>query len=228
MFIKICGVTSEDDALLAVALGADAVGFILAPSPRQVAPQIVADIVKRLPPEVITVGVFRDAAREQVLDIAQHAGLTAVQLHGHETPEMAKWLRTRLPMLFQAFPAGAPEVSHADDWGADAILLDGPNAGSGLVFDWALAADVPSSQRVIVAGGLDPSNVAAAISTIRPWGVDVASGVEEAPGEKDAIKLRDFIREARSAFALLEDDAMYLDGTDLDGEELPYDWEEQA
>jgi phosphoribosylanthranilate isomerase len=131
-------------------------------------------------------------------------------------------------MVFQAFPAGAPEVAHADDWGADAILLDAPNAGSGLVFDWSLAADVPSSQRVIVAGGLDPTNVAAAISTIRPWGVDVATGVEAAPGQKDAIKLRDFIREARGAFGLLEDDAMFLRGSDLEGEDLPYDWEEEA
>ena len=108
MFVKICGITSEDDALLAIALGADAVGFVLAPSPRQIAPQVVGDIIKRLPPEVITVGVFRDAARQRVLDVAHQAGLSAVQLHGHEPPEVARWLREKLPMVFQAFPAGAP------------------------------------------------------------------------------------------------------------------------
>jgi phosphoribosylanthranilate isomerase len=222
MFVKICGITSEDDALLAVALGADAVGFILAPSPRQVAPQVVGDIVKRLPPEVITVGVFRDAAREQVLGVAHRAGLNAVQLHGHEPPEQAQWLRARLPMVIQAFSAGSPGVRRAAEYGVDAILLDAANPGSAQVFDWSLAGDVPPGQRVIVAGGLDPSNVGPAIALIRPWGVDVSSGVEARPGEKDPLKLRDFIREARNAFSVLE-----ADHVPPPGEEHPYDWEEE-
>jgi phosphoribosylanthranilate isomerase len=228
MFVKICGITSEDDALLAVALGADAVGFVLAPSPRQVAPQIVSDIIKRLPPEVITVGVFRDATREQVLETAQRSGLSAVQLHGHEPPELARWVRERFPMVIQAFAAGTPGVQRAAEYGADAILLDAANPGSAQVFDWSLAADVPSGQRVIVAGGLDASNVASAISHIRPWGVDVSSGVETSPGEKDALKMRDFIREARAAFTALEGERVPAgDAGDADDAEPPYDWQEE-
>src|ERR1700733_13204736 len=102
MFIKVCGTTCEDDALLAVALGADAVGFVFAPSPRQIAPQIAGDIVKRLPPEIVTIGVFQDEPPERVLSIAHRAGLRAGQLHGREPPTTARWLRSRLPMVIQA------------------------------------------------------------------------------------------------------------------------------
>jgi len=229
MFVKICGITSEDDALLAVAMGADAVGFVFAPSTRQVAPQFAGDIIKRLPPEVLTVGVFRDMARERVLRIAHTAGLRAVQLHGHEPPELSRWLRERLPMVIQAFPAGDAKVRRAADYGADAILLDGPSPGSAQVFDWSLAAEVPAGQRVIIAGGLDPGNVAAAIARTRPWGVDVASGVESGPGEKDAIKLRDFVREARRAFAELDAEHAPLGDPDGPaGHESPYDWQEES
>jgi len=228
MFVKICGITNEDDALLAVALGADAVGFVLAPSPRQVAPQVVADIVKRLPPEVTTVGVFRDAGRERILDVTHHAGLKAVQLHGHEPPEVAQWLRARVPMVIQAFTAGSTALRRAAEYGVDAILLDGPNPGSAQVFDWSLTADVPPGQRVMIAGGLNASNVASAIHQTQPWGVDTSSGVETRPGEKDAIKLRDFIREARRAFEALDAEHGGPDGWEHDGEDTPYDWQEDS
>jgi phosphoribosylanthranilate isomerase len=194
VLIKICGTTSEDDALLAVALGADAVGFVLAPSPRQVRPSLVADIVKRLPrQEILTVGVFRDEVPARVVEIATSTGLDAVQLHGHESPEEARWIRQRVPRIFKAFPAGHVDVSRAAEWGADAVLLDAPSPGSGTLFDWALAGELPQGQHLIVAGGLDPENVAAAVSSTRPWGVDVASGVEAAPGRKDPMKLKAFI-----------------------------------
>ena len=200
-FVKICGVTSEEDALLAVALGADAVGFIFAPSSRQVAPQVVADIIKRLPrDEVMTVGVFRDEAPQRVSDIAVATGCHAVQLHGHEPPEAARWLATRVPAVIQAFPAGDARVRRAGEYGAFAVLLDAPNPGSAQLFDWSLAAEVPAGQRVIVAGGLHPGNVAAAIEHTGCWGVDVASGVERSPGLKDPIRLREFISAARAAF----------------------------
>lgn len=225
MFVKICGITSEDDALLAVALGADAVGFIFAPSSRQVAPQVAADIVKRLPPEIIGVGVFRDAAPERVSDIANSSGLRAVQLHGHEPPEVAQWLRNRVPMIIQAFPAGDPRVRRAAEYGVDAILLDAPHPGSAQVFDWSLAAEAPHGSRVIIAGGLNAGNVGAAIARTRPWGVDVATGVEREPGHKDAIKLRDFIRAARQAEALLEREHSRFDDDD-DSRVGVYDWQE--
>ncbi|MBV9661481.1 MAG: phosphoribosylanthranilate isomerase [Acidimicrobiales bacterium] len=225
MFVKICGITSEDDALLAVAMGADALGFVFAPSPRQVAPQVAADIVKRLPPEVIAVGVFRDFAPQRVSDVAHAAGLRGVQLHGHEPPEDAQWLRARVPVVIQAFAAGDARVRQAADYGATAILLDAPNPGSAQLFDWSLAAEVPAGQRVIIAGGLDQANVGAAIAHTRPWGVDVSSGVERSPGVKDPIKLREFIRAARAAFDALEDE----DGLDEPGA-VPapglYDWQE--
>jgi phosphoribosylanthranilate isomerase len=226
MLVKICGITSEDDALLAVAMGADAVGFVFAPSPRQIAPQIAADIVKRLPPEVISVGVFRDSAPQRVSDIANGAGLKAVQLHGHEPPEDARWLHTRVPMVFQAFAAGDARVRRAAEYGATAILLDAPSPGSAQVFDWSLAAEVPAGQRVIVAGGLNPGNVGAAINRVRPWGVDVSSGVEREPGVKDPIKVRDFLQAARAAWEQLERD----DEIDLPAGAAPapgvYDWQE--
>jgi phosphoribosylanthranilate isomerase len=218
MFVKICGITSEDDALLAVALGADAVGFVFAPSPRQIAPQIAGDIVKRLPPEIVSTGVFRDSAAQRVLDVAHLAGLRAVQLHGHEPPETSRWLSTRVPMVIQAFAAGDARVRQAADYGASAILLDAPNPGSARVFDWSLAAEAPPGQRVIIAGGLNPDNVGEAIARTRPWGVDVSSGVERGPGLKDAIKLREFIQAVRDAAVLIEADG-------ADANEL-YDWQE--
>ena len=222
MFVKICGITSEEDALLAVALGAHAVGFVFAPSPRQIAPQIAADIVKRLPPEVISVGVFRDWAPQRVSDVAHSAGLHAVQLHGHEPPEVAQWLKTRVPMVIQAFAAGDARVRKAQEYGVDAILLDAPNPGSAQVFDWSLASEVPPGQRVIIAGGLDASNVRRAIAQTACWGVDVASGVERSPGYKDPIKLREFIQAALEGFGQsVEPEPDEAAGT-------VYDWQEDG
>ena len=233
-FVKICGVTSEEDALLAVALGADAVGFIFAPSSRQIAPQVAADIIKRLPrDEVMTVGVFRDEAPQRVSDVAVAAGLHAVQLHGHEPPEAARWLATRVPKVIQAFPAGDARVRRAAEYGVFAVLLDAPDPGSGQLFDWSLAAEVPAGQRVLLAGGLDPANVGAAIRRTGCWGVDVASGVERAPGRKDPIKLREFISAARRAFAAGGDGHGATRGADptAAGDPAPtgvYDWQEDT
>ena len=225
MFVKICGITSEADALLAVAMGANAVGFVFAPSPRQIAPQIAADIVKRLPPEVMSVGVFRDWAPQRVSDVANGAGLKAVQLHGHEPPEVTEWLKTRVPFVIQAFAAGDARVSRAAEYGASAILLDAPSPGSGRVFDWSLAAEAPSGQRVIIAGGLTAANVRQAIAQTHCWGVDVASGVERSPGQKDPIKLRDFVKAAHDGFADLP--SRFFDGEDFESSSAVYDWQEE-
>jgi phosphoribosylanthranilate isomerase len=225
MFVKICGITSEADALLAVAMGASAVGFVFAPSPRQIAPQIAADIVKRLPPEVMSVGVFRDWAPQRVSDVANAAGLRAVQLHGHEPPEVTEWLKTRVPFVIQAFAAGDARVRTAAEYGASAILLDAPAPGSGQVFDWSLAAQAPPGQRVIIAGGLNATNVEQAIAQTRCWGVDVASGVEISPGQKDPIKLRDFVKAAHEGFAARPSEFSGYD--DLEGAPAVYDWQEE-
>jgi phosphoribosylanthranilate isomerase len=200
VFVKICGLTSEEDALLAVAMGADAVGFVFAPSSRQIAPQKVADIVKRLPVDITTVGVFRDEAAQRVVDIVHHTGLRAAQLHGYESPNEARWIRQRIRTVFKAFPAGDPRLDHADDWGADVILIDSPaGGGSGEVFDWTLAEGAPSNRRILLAGGLNHTNVGEAIRRVKPWGVDVSSGVESSPGHKDARKLKAFLDAARAA-----------------------------
>jgi phosphoribosylanthranilate isomerase len=228
VLIKICGTTSEDDALLAVAMGANAIGFIFSPSPRQISPQRVSDIVKRLPREdLLTVGVFRDDAPRRVVEVVYAAGLQAAQLHGRESPEEARWVRQRVPMVIKALPAGDPRVAKADEYGADAVLLDAPNPGSGLVFDWALASDLPEGQRLIVAGGLTPDNVAAAIASSHPWGVDVATGVEVSPGVKDPMKVKAFVEAAKRAAAELgaaEAGPPLVPGAPaLAG---PYDWED--
>ena len=198
MFVKICGTTSEADALLAVAMGADAVGFVFAPSPRQVAAGLASDIAKRLPPEVMTVGVFRDEAPARVVEIVNGVGLRAAQLHGHETAEQARWVRERVPFLIQAFPAGAAAVARAGDYGADVVMIDSPRPGSGQIFDWELA-EVPDGLRLMLAGGLSPANVAEAIARVHPWGVDVVTGVERSPGVKDPVKMRAFVAAAKAA-----------------------------
>jgi phosphoribosylanthranilate isomerase len=217
VFVKVCGITSEEDALMSVAMGADALGFVFAPSPRQVAVDRVRDIVRRLPAEILTIGVFRDEAAQRVVELAHAAGLRGVQLHGHEQPAEAAWIRKRVPFVVQGFSANDPALVRARDYGVDAILLDGAQPGSGQVFDWALAELAPVGLRLIVAGGLTPENVGEAVARIRPWGLDVSSGVEAAPGRKDVRKVRAFVNAAKTAEA---------PGYTGDPELMPYDWEE--
>ncbi len=217
MFVKICGITNEDDALFAVAMGADAVGFIFAPSPRQVAAQVVYDITRRLPPEVLTVGVFRDELPERVVQVAHAAGVKAVQLHGRETPEQTAHVAGHFRWVIKAFAAGTSQVAKADQYGTDMVLLDAPTPGSGKLFDWSMAAEVPNDLKLILAGGLSPDNVAAAVTAVEPWGVDVSSGVEASPGRKDATLVRRFIANARAAAP-----TPYLGADDF-----PYDWADE-
>lgn len=227
MFVKICGITNEEDALLAVAMGTDAIGFVFAPSKRQIAYQQVRDIARRLPPEVLTFGVFRDELPSRVVEIIGQAGLRGAQLHGRETPDQTQWVKERVPVVFKAFAAGDPSIAKADLYGADAILIDGMNPGSGEVYDWALAADAPGSQRLVLAGGLTPENVASAIRRVHPWGVDVSSGVEESPGRKDPRKLRAFIASVRSTESDIDDLGTHkLSDSKLHDIEGPYDWQE--
>ncbi|MHB1930465.1 MAG: phosphoribosylanthranilate isomerase [Acidimicrobiales bacterium] len=222
MIVKVCGTTNEDDALLSVALGADMLGFIFAPSPRQIAPQVASDIAKRLPAdEVVPVGVFRDELPQRVVDIALRSGMRAVQLHGDETPEQTRWIRARVPMVIKVFAAGDRRVARAREYGADVLMLDAPSPGSGRVFDWALAAEVPSGRRFMVAGGLAPDNVAGAIVRTRCWGVDVITGVERSPGMKDPVKLRAFIAAAKAA-------APEPAGDEPEADDAPYDWEDEG
>lgn len=221
MFVKICGTTSEEDALLAVAMGADAVGFVFAPSPRQITPGRVSDIVKRLPPDVLPVGVFRDESTARILEIVLATGVRGVQLHGREGPDVIATLKAKLPLIaIKAFAAGSSAVRQAAGYGADIVLLDAPNPGSGQVFDWRLAEGVPDGVRLMLAGGLDPDNVAEAIEAVHPWGIDVVSGVEVAPGRKDPRKLRAFVQRAKRAAPGRVERAP--------SDAAPYDWQDDA
>jgi phosphoribosylanthranilate isomerase len=202
VFVKVCGITTPDDALFALAMGADAIGMVLAPSPRQVDPDTVRDVVRELPPGAFAVGVFRDEAPEQILRVLERTGLRGVQLHGHETPAEAAVLRRHVAFLVQAFTVQDPRLERVDDYPVDAVLLDSSSPGSGVAFDWKLAERlVVPGRRVILAGGLTPENVAQAVEQVRPWGVDVASGVEASPGRKDAVKVRRFVAEATRALS---------------------------
>jgi len=225
VFVKICGITNEQDALLAVALGADALGFVFAASTRQVTASRVYDITRRLPPEILTVGVFRDELPPRVVQIAGEAGVKAVQLHGRETPAQVAEVRAGIPRVIKAVAAGSDTFDRAGTYDVEWLLVDSPNPGSGQMFDWSVVDAVPTNAKLILAGGLTPDNVAAAIATVEPWGVDVASGVEAAPGRKDARRLQAFIEAARAAGRRLSNLHPSIDGQ-RDGES-PYDWADE-
>jgi phosphoribosylanthranilate isomerase len=228
VFVKICGITNEDDALLATALDADALGFVFAPSLRRVDPETVRDIVRRLPREVHTIGVFRDERPERIVEIVGRAGLRGVQLHGDEPASEVKWIRERVQFVIQAFAAGDPALRTAGKSAADIILVDSPDPGSGKVFDWRLAEGAPPGKRILLAGGLTPENVGDAIRLVRPWGVDVSSGVERQAGRKDPGKLRRFVIEARETAADVDDRPIDLTDDEVAGVTRPWDWQIDA
>jgi phosphoribosylanthranilate isomerase len=219
LWIKICGNTSLEDAQLAVEAGADAVGFVFAPSPRRVTAAEVAAIVPRLPAIVEKIGVFVDAPLDEIYSIVRECGLTGVQLHFDAKPELPANLRKLLgPQLrilrVVHFDAEAAMLlkkqlaEHALNPHIDAVMVDSRTVtavgGTGATFDWASASNIflqnakARERRLIAAGGLSPENVAEAIATLQPWGVDVVSGVESTPGCKDPAKVREFVARARS------------------------------
>ncbi|HEY1744241.1 MAG TPA: phosphoribosylanthranilate isomerase [Granulicella sp.] len=228
MFIKICANTNLADAQLAIELGADAVGFVFARSKRQVTAEQVAEITPELPAEVEKVGVFATDDPFEVEHYVACSELTAAQLHGAFDQEMVQALSAESGGELKIIQTVAYELNPADRAASDkgfettlravfaepavwAVLLDasksGTSGGLGVAFDWEHVAEIvqrayPSSgerPRVILAGGLRPENVAQAIKALQPWGVDVASGVEETPGKKDSEKVRAFIAAARAA-----------------------------
>ena len=221
MFVKICGITCAEDALLATALGADGVGFVFSPSGRQVAAPVVEDIVRQLPHEMMTVGVFRDQGREQVVKTVNGIGLRAAQLHGHESPEDCRWVAERVPVTIRALPVGSSDLERFDEFGADLLLLDSQEPGSGQVFDWARAAEIPSNRSVVLAGGLAPGNVGQAIQLLDPFGVDVSSGVEREPGLKDPRLMRAFVEAAKAAVP----DSLEVE---QHSGQRPFNWEDET
>jgi phosphoribosylanthranilate isomerase len=212
-WVKICGTTNLEDALVAVEAGADAVGFVFYEnSPRSVTVERAREIVEKLPARVEKVGVFVNEPEDALLAVADGAGLTAVQMHGdHEDPRVADLIVKRRPevkvlaaiSMRHPNPAGWAMMWHPDS--VQAFLLDSgtssKHGGTGEVFDWAAALpaleDIRRLAKVVAAGGLTSANVGTAIEILKPWGVDVASGVEARPGKKDPEKVRAFVRAVR-------------------------------
>lgn len=195
--VKICGITSIEDALAAVDSGADALGFVFYDrSPRKVAPEAAAEIVAALPPFVTKVGVFVDSPLEMIDEIVSFCKLDSVQLHGQESPEFCRALFPRVVKAFRVNGYGT--VDEVGKYRAAAYLLDAYHpaivGGTGETFDWEIARTIGATRRVILAGGLNAANVRQAIATVKPYGVDVSTGVESSPGKKDAELVRAFIK----------------------------------
>ncbi|MBU0699712.1 phosphoribosylanthranilate isomerase [bacterium] len=195
--VKICGITNIEDALLAVEAGADALGFIFAKkSSRLVNEEIVKRIIKQIPPFVTTVGVFVNESLNVVQDIVEYCSLDIVQLHGNESPQYCSQLGRRVIKAFRIQDAAS--LLELPKYHVCGYLLDtfveGSDGGTGKRFDWNLATEAKKYGRIILAGGLNPENVAEAIVQIEPYGVDVSSGVECLPGKKDRAKMMEFVR----------------------------------
>lgn len=212
LWIKICGNTTLEDAQLAAEAGADALGFVFAPSPRQVTLAQAAAIVPHLPAAVEKIGVFVDASFEEVSATVEAVGLTGAQLHFDAPPELSAQLRHRFGLSLRIvrvvrFTGGSPDMTALKDPNINGILVDSHTAtavgGTGIPFNWDAARDSlfagSRELQLIAAGGLSPENVAEAIAKLKPWGVDVVSGVEISPGRKDVAKVRAFIANARGA-----------------------------
>ncbi len=231
MWIKICANTSIEDAQLAVDAGADALGFVFTPSPRQLTPAEARKITTQLPPHIERYGVFVHPTFRRIVETVEEANLTGVQIHATDDPELATRLRAHYSALepeagssprqrvallrvLHFPPEGEDFKAQLDalcaDHSVDAVLIDSRTAaaqgGTGLRFDWQRASgsflQAAPHLRLIVAGGLSPENVAEAIATLRPWGVDVVTGVEASPGRKDPAKVRAFVERARAAAVL--------------------------
>lgn len=200
--VKICGITCREDALHAAACGADALGFVFYPgSPRCVTPERARAIIEALPPFVARVGLFVNETPERIRSVADVCGLDVLQLHGDETPEACSYPPQRVVKALRVRDAAS--LAEHGRYRVAALLLDAWVAqsygGTGRRFNWELAETVARQRPVILAGGLTPGNVAAAVGQVRPYGVDVSSGVELAPGRKDPDKVAQFIRMAREA-----------------------------
>ena len=201
--IKICGITNLEDALLAAEYGADALGFIFyAQSRRSTTVEKAKAIIDKLPPLTLRIGVFVDEKPETIRDTINMCRLDGVQLHGSETPEFCRLFRRRVIKSFK--PESDQQIEGIGNYDVDAFLLDSYHpdmvGGTGTTFDWELAVAAKMfGKPVILSGGLNPENVADAIRLVKPYAIDVASGVEAFPGKKNPDKLKDFIEQAHWA-----------------------------
>jgi len=200
-WIKICGITNIEDALNAASLGADALGFILAPSLRRVNPTTVRGMVRSLPASLLKIGVFLNQVLSEVREIAEYCHLDGLQFHGEESPEYCQKFSQRVIKTIRI--KGLESLKDMDRFRNVWILLDTYNplkgGGTGIQFPWEVASKAKEERDFILAGGLNPSNVGEAIKKVRPVGVDVCSGVEATSGKKDLSRMIDFVKEVRKA-----------------------------
>ena len=197
--VKICGITNLEDAQLAAELGAQALGFIFYPkSPRAITPAAARQIIAQLPPLVLSVGVFVNEPAALVMEVAEMVRLDWVQLHGEEPPDYCRFLSRNVLKAIPVKDRSSLERMKQYQGCVRAFLLDthksGQKGGTGESFDWSLARQAKEYGSIVLAGGLNPENVAAAIREVSPLAVDVASGVEAAPGKKDHARLRAFFQ----------------------------------
>jgi phosphoribosylanthranilate isomerase len=201
IWIKICGITNIEDGLGAASLGVDALGFIFAPSPRRVEPNVAKKIILPLPNSLLKVGVFVNEDTEEVLRVAEYCSLNALQFHGEESPEYCQ--KFSLPVIKAIRVKDLESLKDMIKYPHASILLDTYHSmlfgGTGNSFPWEIALKAKEERDFIFSGGLTPSNVGDAIKKVRPLGVDVCSGVEANPGKKDVLKMIDFVKEARKA-----------------------------
>lgn len=201
-WIKICGITNLKDALKATDLGVDALGFILALSPRRMDPLSIREITRALPKSLLKVGVFVNEELKEVLRVAEDCNLDALQFHGEESPEYCR--QVSLPVIKAIRVKDSESLQEVEKYHFASILLDSFSAaeqagGTGKTFCWEMAREVRKKRNFILSGGLNPSNVFRAIQMLRPMGVDVCSGVERVPGKKDRFKMTEFVKEVRKA-----------------------------
>ena len=200
-YIKICGITNLQDALSAAALGADALGFVFAPSPRRIEPSIAREIISSLPPSVEKVGVFVNEDLSEVQRVAGLCGLDTLQFHGQESPEYCSQVSFRVIKVIRV--RNSESIKEMEKYPAASILLDTYRAdrlgGTGEPFSWEWAWEARWGREFILSGGLNPENVYRAIHLLHPRGVDVCSGVERVPGRKDLLKMMEFVKEVRRA-----------------------------
>jgi phosphoribosylanthranilate isomerase len=198
--VKICGITSAEDAVFASEMGADALGFVFAPSPRRVSLDDALGIIRDLPPFVQTVGVFADSDIEEVIFYRNRLRLSLIQLSGSESDEYIRALGSGVIKTVHISNGSKPNLAVN---GSATILLDSASGdlkgGTGKVIDWDTIAEVSIRRPFILAGGLTPENISIAVAKVKPYAVDVSSGVETKPGRKDHDKIRSFIQRAKSA-----------------------------
>lgn len=204
-FIKICGITSVQDASFAIDAGATAIGLVFAKSPRKLDEAKGQEISTFAKGKILRIGVFKDQSDTEVLSFVNQVELDCVQLHSALSTELASELRTLGVVIIKAMSIGTEEIEEFDEHRVAAVLIDGPAPGSGEEHSWADVQQNHFQRPMIAAGGLNSSNIQRIVSSTSAWGVDVSSGCESTPGKKDQLKVQEFVSKANKAFVQQED-----------------------